>query len=174
MPFRDQGQPPKRICLGKIAGVHGVKGLVKILPFGEDPALLENGPLYTSEDGQTSLTLHLKNAIGKFILASVKGVETREQAEALGKCSLYVPRETLPEIEDDDGFYYEDLIGLKALDKDGNHIGKVIAVDDFGAGDLLDIQPLSGKSFYVPFRPEYVLSTDLEAGTITIIPLEME
>lgn len=164
----------KRICLGKIAGVHGVKGLVKFFPYGEDPTLLQTASaIYTSETGSETVKITLKNPQGKFILAAIDGVNSREDAQSLGWRELYISRDDLPEPEDG-SFYYEDLKGLKVLDKTGTHIGKVINVDDFGAGDLLEIQPLSGKTYYVPFVDQYVLNTNLKDGTITIIPLIMD
>lgn len=173
MSFQNQDQSPKRVCLGKIVAAHGVKGLVKILPFGEDASLLQ-GALYTNESGPDSLSVTLKNPLGKYILAAIDGCVDRNRAEELRGTKLFIGRDALPVLDDGDGFYYEDLIGLKALSKDGEHIGKVIAVDDFGAGDLLEIQPVGGgQSYYVPFNEQYVPNTDLEAGTVTIIPLEM-
>jgi 16S rRNA processing protein RimM len=179
MPFQDRDQPhpasvQKRVCLGKIVSPHGVKGLVKILPYGDDPALLETAPVYTSENGHETIKISLKNAMGKFILAAIFGVNDRNEAEALEKCSLYVPRETLPEITDNNTYYYEDLIGLQALDTQGEVVGKVVAVDNFGAGELLEIKPLSGSLYYIPFTNDYVPDVNLENRTVTIIPLVMD
>ena len=103
--------PNKRICVGKIASTHGVKGLVKIIPYCDDLSLLK-GPLYTSENpaDNASLTITLKNSTGKYILASIEGITTPEDAKKL-KCSLFVSRETLPNIEGEDTFYIEDLVG---------------------------------------------------------------
>ncbi|MCB1651730.1 MAG: 16S rRNA processing protein RimM [Alphaproteobacteria bacterium] len=146
MLTQDQDQPPKRICIGKITAPHGVKGLVKILPFCEDASLLE----HASEHEIT-----LKNSSGKYILAEVKGCNSREEAEKLAGCELTVTRSALPAIEEDGEYYIEDLIGLTCVDTDGTKIGAVKAVHNFGAGDLLEIQPLSGKTFLLPFTDEY-------------------
>ena len=157
---------PKRICIGKISSSHGVKGLVKIVPFGVDTSLL-NGKLYTSETGNDTLDITLKNSLGKYILAQIEGVTSPEQAKLL-KCSLYVSRETLPEITDEDEFYIEDLAGLNVLDNNGEIIGSVIALQNYGAGDLLEIKPKSGASYFVPFQNEYVPNIDIEKNCITI------
>tara|TARA_R110001592_G_scaffold16881_20_gene71811 strand:+ start:642 stop:1166 length:525 start_codon:yes stop_codon:yes gene_type:complete len=156
----------KRICIGKISSAHGVKGLVKILPYCEDTSLL-NGVLFTEETGNKTLTVTLKNSAGKFILAHIEGITTPEDAKLL-KCSLYVPREALPDIDDQDEFYIEDLIGLDALNDQGDKIGSVLALENFGAGDLLEIKPPSGSTYYVPFDDDYITAIDLDSRTITL------
>lgn len=143
----------KQIYLGKIATAHGVKGLVKVLPSDFDTALL-NGPVLT-EDGRT-LALTFKNPLGKYVLIAIDGVDDRDAAEALRGTKLYIPRESLPGHEDT--FYPEDLIGLDVV-QDGAVIGTVLAFENFGAGDLLDIALPSGQSFYLPFTDDYVLET---------------
>lgn len=167
MSFQDKDQPQKRVCLGRIAAPHGVKGLVKLLPYGEDSSLL-SGELYTSEDGAETLHITLKNPLGKYILADIKGCDDRNRSEELKGTELYLDRAALPDLEGDDGFYYDDLIDLKVLNKDDDHIGKVIGVDNFGAGDLIEIQPTSGQSFYVPFIDDYILEIDLEQKIIRL------
>jgi len=156
----------KRICIGKINSAHGVKGLVKILPYCEDISLL-NGKLFIGETGPDTLTITIKNSMGKFVLAQIDGVTTPEDAKKL-KCSLFVPRETLPDIDDKDTFYIEDLLGINAIDDNQNIIGVVINVPDFGAGDLLEIKPKSGPTYYIPLLHEAVGDIDLEAKTVTI------
>lgn len=169
MSFQDKDQSPKRVCLGRIAAPHGVKGLVKILPYGDDPTLLESAEaVYTSETGFDTLKISLKNKLGKYILAHIDGCDDRNASEDLKGTEFFVERDVLPDLEDGEGFYYEDLVGLKVLDKDGKHIGKIIAVENFGAGDLLEIQPLSGASYYVPLVDDYVLSIDIEGKVISV------
>ncbi len=163
-------KPQKRICIGKISSAHGVKGLVKILPFCEDINLL-NGKLFTSEQGHETLNVTLKNSAGKFILAQIDGITNPEDAKAL-KCSLYVPREALPEIEDEDSFYIEDMIGLSVLNDEGQNIGTLIAVENFGAGDLLEVKPKSGAAYFVPFQSAFVGNIDIENNTITLLGAE--
>ncbi len=168
MSFQDRDRPLKRICLGKITKAHGVKGLVKIRIYGDDPHLLESAPLYTDETGHTTLKLTLKNSDGKgHYLAAVDGVIERNGAAALNGTLLYAPREALPDIESDDQFYIEDLKGLRVIES-GQDIGRVLNVDNFGAGDLIEIQPKIGRSFYVPFNNDFVVGVDLESGAITV------
>lgn len=158
--------PDKRICIGKIAGTHGVKGLVKILPYCEDINLL-NGKLYSSENNSETLNVTLKNPNGKFILAQIDGITNKEDAQKI-KCSLYISREALPDITDDDEYYLEDLKNLEALDTSGETIGAIIGLQNFGAGDLLELKPKSGASYFVPFENEYVKDVNLDQKTITL------
>lgn len=157
----------QRVCIGKIASAHGVKGLVKLLPYCDDVSLLD-GKVFTDETGTDTLEITLKNALGKYVLAQVKGIDTREDAEKL-KSLLYIPREDLPKIDNDDEFYIEDLVGLSAQTPDGTPLGRIKAVDNFGAGDLLEIAPLGGgQSYYVPFHDDFVSNIDLATKNITI------
>lgn len=158
----------KRICIGKISSAHGVKGLVKILPHCEDLKLL-NGSLFTSEDGNETLSITIKNSQGKYVLASIEGITNPEDAKKL-KCSLFVPREALPIIDGDDEFYIEDLIGMDVRSPDSEEtIGTLLVVDNFGAGDLLEIKPSQGgATYYVPFQDDYVIDINMEKRFITV------
>ncbi len=163
----------KRVCLGKIASAHGVKGLVKILPYGEDISLL-SGTLYTSEESDGVLTLTLKNSIGKYMLADIEGVNDKTAADNLRGTELWVRRDKLPEPTEGE-FYIEDLVGLKTKDKNGDTIGTVISVQNFGAGDLLEIKPTKGETKFLPFTKENVPSLDIQSGTITVhMPEEIQ
>ncbi|MCB1783410.1 MAG: 16S rRNA processing protein RimM [Alphaproteobacteria bacterium] len=155
----------KRICLGKIVAAHGVKGLVKIAPFGDDVSLLD-GELYTGETGEDSIKITLLNPLGKYILAKVDGITTREAAENC-KHALYVPRNTLPETDEDE-YYIEDLIGMTAIENDQT-AGKIIDVPDYGAGPLLDIKAPNGKTYLLPFTNDYVGTVDLEKKTVIVM-----
>ncbi len=167
--------PKKRICIGKITATHGVKGLVKIRPYCEDMSLLE-GKLYISDDlaDSASLNIALKNPMGKYILASIEGITSPEDAKK-HKHSLYVPREALPKIEDKNQFYIEDLIGLDAKTHiHGNTIGTILRVDNFGAGDLLEIDPTGDQApYYVPFHDDYITDIDLEKRCIMLKNVEL-
>lgn len=160
-----------RIILAKIADVHGIKGLVKIFPFGEDITLLETvNPVYAEEK---PVKINLKNPLGKFILAEIEGIHTREDAEKLKGQELSIDKDALPALDhEEDGYYHHDLIGLKALNKAGEEIGSVIAVDNYGAGDLLEIRKTSGEKFLLPFTDDYVPDVNLAKGTVTVIEME--
>lgn len=156
----------KRICIGKIVSAHGIKGFVKVLPFCEDLSLLD-GKVYLGESGEDTLELTLKNPMGKFMLAQVKGVNDRTAAETL-KHTLYIPRDSLPELEDDGEYYIEDLIGLDVLDENAQNIGIIVSVQNFGAGDLLEIRPTSsGTTYFVPFQDEYVTDVNIDKKTVS-------
>lgn len=160
----------KRVCLGKVVSVHGLKGLVKLCPFGEDTSLL-NGTLYTAQEGENSISVTLKSTSGKYILAEINGVSTREAAEDISGTELWIERDKLPEISENDAFYIEDLMGLSAVDKNGQPAGTVIAVHNFGAGDLLEIKPPSGEAYLLPFTKEHV--PEINENTLVITPPEM-
>ncbi len=152
------------VIVGKIVAAHGVGGLVKILPFCEDLSLLPKN---------NTLKLTLKNPIGKYILAEVSGVKDRTTAENLVGTALMLGRSALPPINDPNSYYYDDLIGLQAFDESGAEAGTVIALHDFGAGDLLEIRPPAGEPYLLPFTDHNVPVVDLPNKRLTIRPLEM-
>ncbi|MFN3700357.1 MAG: ribosome maturation factor RimM [Alphaproteobacteria bacterium] len=156
----------ERIVLAKIADAHGIKGLVKIFPFGEDISLLES--VDTIYGGDQPIKFTLKNPLGKFILAEIEGVHTRDQAEALKGLELSIDKSALPAIADEDTFYIHDLIGMRVLNTAGQDIGKVNNVENFGASDLLEILSPSGEKTLIPFTDDFVEALDHEAGTLTI------
>ncbi len=163
--------PPssKRICIGRIHDAHGVRGLVKILPYGEDPSLFETTCVYDAPSGGAPLSITLQNPQGKYILAKIEGVDDRDSALALRRTEIWLDREALPETEDDE-FYIEDLKGLRVKtvsDTDGGH---VIAVHDFGATPLLEIRPPEGSSYYLPFTKECVPDVHPGDGYLVINP----
>lgn len=168
--MRRPAAPPDTVCMAEIVGVHGIRGAVKLKVFAQDPESLEDySPLLDSEGRasfeMTSLMLH-----GNIWLATFKGVTDRTAAEKLRGTRLYAPRKELPEIEEEGVYYHADLVGLAARYPDGREMGKVIAVANFGASDLLEIQPPQGASFYVPFTNAVVPHVDLDAGTVTVDP----
>lgn len=163
----------KRICLGKIATAHGVRGLVKVLVYAEDPALLD-GVLYLDETSHDALTLTMKNSMGKYWLAEVEGVSDRNAAELLRSTELWVERSALPDTDDKDDFYIEDIIGLTVETVDGQKVGKVLALDNFGAGDLLEIKPTAGDSVYIPFTKVEVPEILLDERKIIITKMPDE
>ena len=111
--------------------------------------------------------------MGKYWLAEIDGIADRDAALALNGTKLWIDRDALPETDEGE-FYIEDLIGLDVIDTDGKSVGKVIAVDNFGAGDLMEIKPAAGSSFYVPFSNDFVPDISLENRKITIIPQDQE
>lgn len=165
------GQQAKRVCLGRIASAHGVKGLVKILPYGEDVSLLETlGPLYTDATGTLTIEVKIQNTAGKLLLAAIKGCTDRNHAEKLRGTELWTNRDSLPEIEEEDEYYVEDLVGIEVRDAQGNRIGKILNVENFGSDDLLDVKPDTGQNAYIPFRSEYVGDVNPKEGYLVLTP----
>lgn len=162
-----QGEGVKRICIAKIATAHGIKGLVKLHVFAEDINLLKND-LFTSDTGDKKLSIKLKNATAKHWIAEVEGITDRDDAEKLRGTALYINQDALPKPEDG-AFYFTDLIGLQCVDTKDKDIGKVIAVENFGAGDLLEIQPVGTERFYLPFNDDTILEIG-ENKIIVVIP----
>src|ERR1700741_4419135 len=128
------------ILLGRVAGAFGVRGEVRTTAYGEDPLSLLSYKTLVREDGSPVLTLTSGRAAKGGLIARAKEVETREQAEGLRGVRLYLAREALPEPEEDE-FYHADLIGLAVETTEGVGLGKVKAVQNFGAGDMLEIDP---------------------------------
>ena len=167
---------PDRICVGAIAGSFGVQGEVRLKSFCSDPeAIAGYGPLWT-EDGARSFTVKLTRAnVSGGLGVRLSGVLTKEQADALKGTQLYVDRDRLPSLPDDE-FYHADLIGLTAQDTGGVVLGTVRAVHNHGAGDMLEILgPGMKTALLVPFTLAVVPTVDLAAGRIVVdLPEETE
>ena len=160
---------PHRILLGKIATAHGVRGLVKLYIYSDDPLSLNDYPhFFPRADGGEPLKLRVKTMIGKSWVGEVEGIRDRDAAEKLRGTELWLDRDALPTTGAPDEYYIADLIGLAVEAEDGQTVGTIIAVDNFGAGDLLEIRPAAGKPFYVPFRKEYLVALDLPARQMTL------
>jgi 16S rRNA processing protein RimM len=162
----------ERICVAQIGGPHGIRGEVKLKSFTADPmAVKDYGPL-TSEDGSASFEIEALRPARGHLVARFRGVSDRDAAERLVHLRLFVPRERLPPPAADE-FYHVDLIGLAAVTADGTEIGTVAAVHDFGAGDILELQPRAGgPTIMVPFTEAFVPKVDLAAGRVTVVPPE--
>ena len=160
---------PIRILLGHIAGAHGIRGEVLIKTYTEAP---ENvgayGPL-CDESGTRTFNLKSARATQKGVVARLQGVDDRNAAEALKGIALYIERERLPAAADGE-FYHADLIGLAAVDSDGKPLGEIVAVQNYGAGDLLEIR-LAGASRteLVPFTDAAVPEVDIAARRVVVI-----
>lgn len=160
-----------RVCVGAIAGAFGVRGEVRLKSFCAEPAAIAAyAPLYT-EDGSRSFSVTLGGPVPNGISARLSGISTREEAEALRGVRLYVDRAKLPSLPDDE-FYHADLIGLDVRDTGGTVLGRVSAVLNHGAGDLLEIQRPGSGSVLLPFTRAAVPTVDLSAGRIIADPPE--
>ena len=162
----------ERICVGAIAGAFGVRGEVRLKSFTSQPDdIAAYGPLW-SEDGKCSFTIRLTRPVTGGLGARLSGVETRDDADALRGVTLWVDREKLPSLPDDE-FYHTDLIGLSVYDAGGVLIGKVRAIYDHGAGDILEIHGAGLKqTLLLPFTRAFVPTVDLAAGRIIADPPE--
>jgi len=166
----DTQQPTQddRICVGVVTGVHGLKGLVRVKPFTETPEAIAAYGSVETEDGSRRLELEVANRAGKGQIAvRVSGVTDRDAAEALKGQRLYVRRERLPAPETDE-FYHADLIGLAVQRSDGEKVGTVRGVYDFGAGDVLEIVDETGALIMVPFTRDAVPQIDIAAGNVVV------
>lgn len=163
-----------RICVARIGAAHGVRGEVKLWPFTEDPmAVIDYGPL-SSKDGARQFEVVRARVAKDHLVAVLKGVATREEAERVNGIELYIARSSLPATEAGE-YYHADLIGLRAIDARGNAIGKVFAVHNFGAGDIIEIAPPQGPTLLLPFTDAVVPTVDLAGGNVVIeLPGEIE
>lgn len=160
--------PEQRIKIGKITTAHGIKGLVKIEIYAEDPHLIEkSGPVFTSEDGPDFLSIKLKNRAGKIWLAEIRNISDRTDAEKFRNTFLWIGRGALPPAAAHE-IYHHELVGMTVIDQTEKIIGHVTSVDNFGAGDLIDIRPSGGSSFYLPFSPDFIEQIDQKKKTVRV------
>ncbi len=156
------------ICIGAIAGAFGINGEVRLKSFCSEPSDIAAYGVLTTEDGSREFRITLTRPVAGGLGARLQGVSTREQAEALRGVSLFVPRERLPSLPDDE-FYHSDLIGLAAFDTGGEPLGQVTAIHNHGAGDIIEISPTRHKSaLLLPFTKTIVPNVDVLAGRIVI------
>lgn len=159
-----------KVCIGQFAGSHGVRGLVKLRSFTSDPkAVAAYGPL-TDEAGTRIFRVSLNGAVKELWLARVEGIATREEAQALTGVRLYVDRAALPDTQDEDEFYHADLIGLAAVTAAGEPFGRVLAIYDFGGGDVLEIRTAAGATELLPFTKACVPVVDVKGGRVVVDP----
>jgi len=162
------------ICVARIGAAHGVRGAVKLWTFTEDPlAVKQYGPLMTKDGARQFEVTHVREA-GDHLVATLKGIASREDAERLKGIELYVAREKLP-ATDDDEYYHADLIGLAAVNAADEPLGRVTAIHNFGAGDIIEIAPAKGPTMLLPFTNAVVPTVDLANGRVVIeLPQEVE
>lgn len=159
-----------RVCVGAVAGSFGVRGEVRLKSFCAEPEdIASYGPL-TDEGGKFSWTVKLTRPVKGGFAARLSGVTSKEAAEALRGTRLYAPRENLPNLPDDE-FYHADLIGLTVVDTGGETLGRIKAVLNHGAGDLLEIAVKGQKQpVLLPFTVANVPTVDLAAGKVIADP----
>jgi 16S rRNA processing protein RimM len=159
--------PPSQICVARIGAAHGVRGAVKLWTFTEDPlAVKRYGPLQTKDGTHQFELTEVREAKGHLV-ATLNGIATREEAERLNGVELYVARDKLPAAGEDE-YYHADLIGLVAVNAANQPLGRVVAIHNFGAGDIIEIAPPSGATMLLPFTNAVVPSVDLAGGRVVI------
>lgn len=159
-----------RVCVGAVAGAFGVRGEVRLKSFCAEPeAIAEYAPLWT-EDGKRSFGVKITRAVTNGLAARLSGVDSKEAADALRGQKLFADRDRLPALPDDE-FYHADLIGLEVLDTGGTVLGRVRAVLNHGAGDLLEVHGSGLKAtVLLPFTRAVVPTVDVAVGRIIADP----
>ena len=163
-----------QICVARIGAAHGVRGAVKLWTFTEAPlAVMKYGLLATKDGTRQFEVTHAREAKGHLV-ATLKGVATREDAERLNGVELYIARAKLPATAEDE-YYHADLIGLAAVTAANEPLGHVIAIHNFGAGDIIEIAPEHGATMLLPFTNAVVPTVDLAGSRVVIeLPEEIE
>ena len=160
------------LLVAQIGGAHGVRGELKITTFTADPMALASYRNLLRQDGSPAVVIASARPVKGGLVARLKGVDDRNAAEAMRGLKLYITRDALPEPEEDE-YYLADLIGLTVETQAGELLGKVKLVQDFGAGDLLEIQPKVGASWWLPFTREAVPEVRIADGKIIANPPTM-
>jgi 16S rRNA processing protein RimM len=174
-PAMSDNDPQRLILVGRVSGAFGVRGEIRIATLTEDPMALLAYCDLMREDGSVALSLTAARPNKGGVIARASQVSTPEAANALRGLRLYVPRAVLPP-PDEEEFYHADLIGLSARTPEGETLGEVKAVLNFGAGDLLEIAPAGGgQTWYLPFTRAAVPEIDLAGGHLLVVrPEETE
>ena len=157
-----------KLPIGTIVGPQGIRGHFKVKPFTAAPkSLSAYGPVTTDNGQQLMLQIMAVNAKGLAIV-SAKGVDTRDAAEALRGATLYIVRENLPDPNAGE-FYHADLLGMAVKRQDGTPLGSLVAIHDFGAGEIAELAPRKGSTIMVPFGGDRLIAVDMEAKELCVL-----
>lgn len=159
---------PDMVLLGRIGAAHGIAGAVRVKPFTANPLALGDYGELVAPDGRTFRVRKLRPA-REVLVVEFAGVNDRTAAEALNGTELYVPRDRLPAAADDE-FYHADLVGLAVVAPSGETIGTVVAVQNYGAGDLIEVERTTGGTVLVPFTRAAVPEIDFKTRRVVINP----
>lgn len=163
--------PHERVCVAKVGAAHGVRGEVRLFAYTEDPLAIRGYGELQDETGSRRFRLASVRAGKGHLVARFDGINDRDAAEELTHLELFIPRDRLPKQKDSATFYHADLIGLAAETEGGETLGKIVAVQNFGAGDLLEIRPVNGSATaLIPFVDVYVPVVDVEGGRVVVNP----
>lgn len=157
------------VFMGRIGAAHGIRGEVRIQSFTEDPAALPSYSPFTTNKPDLTITVTSARPTKNVVVAKIKGITDRTDAEKLNGIELYISRDRLPD-PDEDEFYMTDLIGLEARLSDGTVHGKVLGVPNFGADDLIEIELEGNKTELYPFTHAVVPEIHLKDGYLVILP----
>lgn len=159
----------KRILVGKFGAAQGVRGEVRLFAFLHDPGLLKKLGVLEDKEGARKFKIVSSRPARDFLVVKIEGIEDRDAAAKLTHIELFVSRDHLPKPKDKKSFYYSDLVGLRVEDRTGKNLGSVAAVQNYGAGDLLEIKPAdSAETFLLPFADHFVPVVDVEGGRVVI------
>jgi 16S rRNA processing protein RimM len=158
----------KRVRVAKIGAAHGLRGEVRLFVDADDPLSVKKLGPFDDAAGERQFKIAALREAKDHLLVRFEGVSDRTEAERLTNLELYVPRERLPDTEDARTFYQTDLVGLRAETTKGETLGEIVAVSNFGAGDLLEVKPAAGTTFLVPFADAFVPEVDLASGRVVI------
>jgi len=166
----DPVAPGQRVCVAEIGAAHGLAGEVRLRAFTEDPLMVARYGRLEAEDGR-DVTIAALRPGKDCLIARLAGIADRSAAERLRNLKLYVPRDRLPAIEEPETYYHADLVGLAVVGPDGAALGRVSAVQNFGAGDLLEVKPAAGgPTMLLPFTEAAVPVVDIPGGRIVVNP----
>ena len=158
-----------RICLGVIAGANGLDGAVLVRSFTADPAAIGSYGKLTDAEGKRTFKLKVRRVTAKGVVAKLEGLNDRTQAEGMKGVELYIERDALP-APDEDEVYVADLIGLRVEDKDANVLGTVSRMDNYGAGDVMEVTLATGGALLLPFTKAAVPVVDVAGGRVVVDP----
>lgn len=161
----------KRVRVAKIGAAHGLRGEVRLFVDADDPLAVKKLGALEDETGTRQFRIAALREAKDHLLVRFEGVGDRTAASLLTHLELFVPRERLPKHKDKNSFYHADLVGLSVETADGGALGQIVAVQNFGAGDLLEIAPKDGKAtFFIPFADPFVPVVDVARGKVVIDP----
>jgi 16S rRNA processing protein RimM len=159
----------KRIRVAKIGAAHGLRGELRLFVDADDPRAIETLGALEDETGARTFTIAALRAAKDHLVVRFEGVNDRTAAERLVNLELYVPRARLPEQTEQNSFYQADLVGLRVEGRDGALLGTVASIANYGAGDLLVVQPTKGgATFLIPFADPFVPQVDVAGGRVIV------
>jgi 16S rRNA processing protein RimM len=168
---RDLSKDDAYICVGKITAAHGIRGEVKLLSHLSEPTSIAELPTLRDRADTQSFAITIRGQQKKQLIAQVKSIQNRNDAEALRGTELYALKSELPDTNEEGTFSYDELVGLKARAEDGTMIGEVIAVHNFGAGDILELRmTATDKTEMFSFTASTVPTINPDEGWLMLCP----